>query len=220
MCLLTSACMVLNGNFALLRGYLGCKPEAVDATTLAVRFFPMLAALTLGLVSAWCARLSNPLRVRMGCISVFRLMLAAVSLRSGGAVFHGEDVAFDSAGLAIVPNGERSVFDPGAFADQFGFKTCAFFVLTTIVLPYLLPLRFGDHVVTSFLCGSSRGRGSGRFSGWEAWVGCFGLKRTGCVARPFAAAQVPMYVREYHMRFKFLMNKFGPGNRLEKEKVI
>ena len=36
----------------------------------------------------------------------------------------------------------------------------------------------------------------------------------------FAAAQVPMYVREYHMRFKFLMNKFGPGNRLEKEKVI
>ena len=35
----------------------------------------------------------------------------------------------------------------------------------------------------------------------------------------FAAAQVPMYIREYHMRFKFLMNKFGPGNRLEKEKV-
>ena len=23
-----------------------------------------------------------------------------------------------------------------------------------------------------------------------------------------------------NMRFKFLMNKFGPGNRLEKEKVI
>jgi len=221
LCLLTSACMVLNGNFALLRGYLGCKPEAVDATTLAVRFFPMLAALTLGLVSAWCARLSNPLRVCMGCISVFRLMLAAVTLRSGGAVFHGENVAFDSAGLAIVPNGERSVFDPGAFADQFGVKTCAFFVLTTIVLPYLLPLRFGDHVVTSFLCG---------LVSWARFGSFFGVGGMGRMFRSekdlavrcalFAAAQVPMYVREYHMRFKFLMNKFGPGNRLEKEKVI
>ena len=221
LCLLTSACMVLNGNFALLRGYLGCKPEAVDATTLAVRFSPMLAALTLGLVSACCARLSNPLRVRMGCISVFRLMLAAVTLRSGGAVFHGENVAFDSAGLAIVPNGERSVFDPGAFADQFGVKTCAFFVLTTIVLPYLLPLRFGDHVVTSFLCG---------LVSWARFGSFFGVGGMGRMFRSekdlavrcalFAAAQVPMYVREYHMRFKFLMNKFGPGNRLEKEKVI
>ena len=107
LCLLTSACMVLNGNFALLRGYLGSKPEAVDATTLAVRFFPMLAALTLGLVSACCARLSsNALRVRR--VIRLRLMLAAVSLRSGGAVFHEEDVAFDSAGLAVVPSGERS----------------------------------------------------------------------------------------------------------------
>ena len=222
LCLLTSACMVLNGNFALLRGYLGSKPEAVDATTLAVRFFPMLAALTLGLVSACCARLSsNALRVRMGCISAFRLMLAAVSLRSGGAVFHGEDVAFDSAGLAIVPNGERSVFDPGAFADQFGFKTCAFFVLTTIVLPYLLPLRFGDHVVTSFLCGLVSWARFGSFFGVGGMGRMFQSEKDLAVrCALFAAAQVPMYVREYHMRFKFLMNKFGPGNRLEKEKVI
>ena len=39
LCLLTSACMVLNGNFALLRGYLGCKPEAVDATDSRRSFF-------------------------------------------------------------------------------------------------------------------------------------------------------------------------------------
>ena len=166
-------------------------------------------------------RTSNALRVRMGCISAFRLMLAAVSLRSGGAVFHGEDVAFDSAGLAIVPNGERSVFDPGAFADQFGFKTCAFFVLTTIVLPYLLPLRFGDHVVTSFLCGLVSWARFGSFFGVGGMGRMFQSEKDLAVrCALFAAAQVPMYIREYHMRFKFLMNKFGPGNRLEKEKVI
>jgi len=222
LCLLTSACMVLNGNFALLRGYLlGSKPEAVDATTLAVRFFPMLAALTLGLVSAWREHFSsNPPRPCAGCILVFRLMLAAVTLRSGGAVFHGEDVVLDSAGLVIVPNGERSMFDPGAFADQFGVKTCAFFVLTTIVLPYLLPLRFGDHVVTSFLCGLVSWARFGSFFG-VGGVAMFRSEKDLAVrCALFAAAQVPMYVREYHMRFKFLMNKFGPGNRLEKEKVI
>ena len=147
-------------------------------------------------------------------------MLAAVTLRSGGAVFRGENVAFDSAGLAIVPNGERSVFDPGAFADQFGVKTCAFFVLTTIVLPYLLPLRFGDHVVTSFLCGLVSWARFGSFFG-VGGVAMFRSEKDLAVrCALFAAAQVPMYVREYHMRFKFLMNKFGPGNRLEKEKVI
>ena len=212
----------MNGNFALLRGTWVLNPRLSTRRLSPFVLSRYSRRWTLGLVSACCARLSsNALRVRMGCISAFRLMLAAVSLRSGGAVFHGEDVAFDSAGLAIVPNGGADVFDPGAFADQFGFKTCAFFVLTTIVLPYLLPLRFGDHVVTSFLCGLVSWARFGSFSGWEAWVGCFSRKRTWpCGARSSPRRRFPMYVREYHMRFKFLMNKFGPGNRLEKEKVI
>mgnify|MGYP006932341844 FL=1 len=217
-CFLIFVCVATAGYLTLLEMYVSGRDTEFPSLPFSLLMTMIMAPVAImGVLQS--VGISH--RARMGCISVFRLALAAVSVKYGSSLFDDENLTFDADGFAIVPNETRSAFDPDAFNDQFGVKTAVFFVMTTIVLPHLMPLRFGEQLVTSFLCGCVAWARFGSFFALGGMEMFRSEKDLMLRCAMFAATQVPMYIREYHLRFRFLMGKFGrPGNKLEKQKVF